>query len=55
MSAYFTALSQLSGSQGAKKIIDQNPSELEVIKCDAAAFDLDTPSDLALLATQATP
>ncbi|HEY5752201.1 MAG TPA: nucleotidyltransferase family protein [Chthoniobacterales bacterium] len=46
--ARFSALSQLSGQIGAKKLIASEPSPA-FISCPEAASDIDTPDDLASL------
>ena len=46
----FFALSQLDGDSGARRVIEQHPSRLLRVPMPAAAFDIDTPDDLARVA-----
>lgn len=46
----FFALSQLDGDSGARRVIEQHPSRLLRVPMPAAAFDVDTPDDLARIA-----
>ena len=43
----FDALMQLSGDRGARPIIDANKERVQAIACEEAAFDIDSPEDLA--------
>jgi molybdenum cofactor cytidylyltransferase len=42
---YFPALLELSGEAGAKKILQQEPADVEVVRFDAGAIDIDTVAD----------
>lgn len=48
-SQFFKALSLLSADQGAKGIISKNQEVVKTLACPLAAFDVDTPSDVAQL------
>ncbi|HCR77666.1 MAG TPA: nucleotidyltransferase family protein, partial [Chryseobacterium sp.] len=49
---YFKPLMELTGEQGAKKIIQQNMSDVESFEFEKGAVDIDTPSDYNHLKTQ---
>jgi len=42
---YFKQLMELTGEQGAKKIIQQNMNDVESFEFEKGAVDIDTPSD----------
>lgn len=44
--SYFPALTSLSGDKGARKIIQQNPSDVVMIPMPEAGRDWDTPMDV---------
>lgn len=44
---YFTELSQLSGKDGAKTLINRHRDDLATLNFEAAAIDIDRPEDLA--------
>ena len=46
---YFNALQELSGDQGARKLIESNLNNVVRLSCEAAASDIDTAADLDLL------
>lgn len=46
---YFTELRSLTGQEGAKKIILQNPADVATVSFPAGAIDIDTPADLEKL------
>lgn len=43
---YFSQLGQLSGDQGARKILNQDPQNIISLLIPEGAFDIDTPEDL---------
>ena len=43
----FAALGKLSGDRGARSVLRDPAFDVRVIPCEAAAIDIDTPSDLA--------
>lgn len=45
----FAALSELEGDRGARTLIEAAGSSVQVVECDAAAIDIDTPADLTRL------
>ena len=49
---YFEQLKNLTGEQGAKKIIQQNMNEVVTFKFDDGAIDIDTTSDYENLKTK---
>jgi molybdenum cofactor cytidylyltransferase len=49
---YFKPLMELTGEQGAKKIIQQNMNDVESFEFEKGAVDIDTPSDYNHLKTQ---
>lgn len=49
---YFKPLTELTGEQGAKKIIQQNMNDVESFEFEKGAVDIDTPSDYNHLKTQ---
>ena len=49
---YFKPLRELTGEQGAKKIIQQNMSDVECFEFEQGAVDIDTPSDYNHLKTK---
>lgn len=49
---YFKPLMELTGEQGAKKIIQQNMNDVEPFEFEKGAVDIDTPSDYNHLKTQ---
>ncbi|WP_312900056.1 nucleotidyltransferase family protein [Chryseobacterium taichungense] len=50
---YFKQLMELTGEQGAKKIIQQNMQDVETFAFAKGAIDIDTPSDYDHLKTKA--
>ncbi|WP_394665868.1 NTP transferase domain-containing protein [uncultured Chryseobacterium sp.] len=49
---YFKPLMELTGEQGAKKIIQQNINDVESFEFEKGAVDIDTPSDYNHLKNQ---
>lgn len=49
---YFKQLMELTGEQGAKKIIQQNMNDVESFEFEKGAVDIDTPSDYTHLKTK---
>lgn len=49
---YFKSLMELTGEQGAKKIIQQNMNDVESFEFEKGAVDIDSPSDYNHLKTQ---
>jgi molybdenum cofactor cytidylyltransferase len=47
--AVFSELAELRGDEGARKLLMRNPDRLVRVPMPNAAFDLDTPEDLAAL------
>jgi len=48
-SSYFAALERLNGDEGARKILEQNESNIRLVELATQAIlqDIDTPADLA--------
>lgn len=53
--AFFSELLQLRGDQGARSVLMRNPDRVVRVPMANAAFDLDTPEDLAALTAQFPP
>lgn len=54
LSTYFTALLQLKGDTGARKILQENSEKVALVNFDAGIFDIDTPEDFQLLSKNTT-
>ena len=48
---HFSALAALTGEEGARTLINSDPSRVATVDLPALALDLDTPADYALLQT----
>jgi molybdenum cofactor cytidylyltransferase len=46
---HFAALAALPPAAGARKLLDRHPDQVLTLPCEAAAQDLDTPADFAVL------
>ena len=51
-SDHFDALSELSGDRGAKAILEANAQAVVTVAFEPASIDIDTPSDLAAVASR---
>lgn len=48
---YFVEMQQLSGDQGAKKIMLKHTEDMSLVDFDMGHFDVDTPADIEMLKT----
>jgi molybdenum cofactor cytidylyltransferase len=55
LAEHFPALTALTGEEGARALLNDNPARVAAVDLPALALDLDTPADYAVLQSQSSP